>query len=71
MPESILCPPPHSTDISVPSSAVAVQVSLSGWKASSTPRIAERGLRAPRASSPTLPKRRENTSTIRLVSLYG
>src|SRR5512138_662578 len=43
----------------------------SGWKESSTPRIAERGRRAPRARSASRPCRRVNASTIRLVSLYG
>ena len=39
------------------------------WNESSTPRIAERGRRAPRASSATRPKLRVKASTIRLVSL--
>jgi len=53
----------------VPSSADALHEKRSIWNDSSTPRIAERGRLAPRASSDTRPKWRVNVSTIRLVSL--
>jgi hypothetical protein len=64
-------PPSHSARASVLTSPPPNQPSSSGWKDSKTPRKAERGRRAPRASSASRPWSRVNTSMIRLVSLYG
>src|SRR5690349_17383212 len=60
-----------SAVFSVFSSALPNQARVSGWKLFSTPRMAERGRRAPLATMLTRPNSRVNVSRIRLVSLYG